>query len=143
MRKVITGGGKDGCNKDAIGNIFWPTILFYICRINAMTFRSFGRSITIKNEKIARVLIAQKNTWGIETSVDKRKRLSVLGVISYILLLPEIVFVIYDWWIFVSTKIAGQARVEKLYITITVWFYLVAISINIVEAEKFEKGKIW
>ena len=121
----------------------WPGFLFWMCRINAMTFRTFGRSITIKNRKIARALIAEKNTWGIETSVEKRNRMSVLGVISYILLLPEIAFVIYDWWIFVSTKIAEQVWAEELYIIVTVWFYVVAISINIVEADRFRKGKIW
>ena len=121
----------------------WPGFLFWMCRINAMTFRTFGRSITIKNKKIARALIAEKNTWGIETSVEKRNRMSVLGVISYILLLPEIAFVIYDWWIFVSTKIAEQVWAEELYIIVTVWFYVVAISINIVEADRFRKGKIW
>ena len=118
----------------------WPGFLFWMCRINAMTFRTYGCSITIKNRKIARALIAEKNTWGIGTSVDKRNRMSVLGLISYILLLPEIVFVIYDWWIFVSTGMAGQAEGEKVYIVVTVWFYLVAISINIVEAHKFHKA---
>ena len=121
----------------------WPGFLFWMCRINAMTFRTFGRSITIKNRKIARALIAEKNTWGIGTSIDKRNRMSVWGLFSYILLLPEIVFVIYDWWIFLSTGIVGQAEGEKTYIIVTVWFYFVAISINIVEADKFHKGKIW
>ena len=32
----------------------WPGFLFWMCRINAMTFRIFGRSITIKNREIAR-----------------------------------------------------------------------------------------
>lgn len=121
----------------------WPGFLFWMCRINAMTFRIFGRSITIKNRKIARALIAEKNTWGLGTSVENRNRMSVLGLISYILLLPEIVFVIYDWWIFLSTGIAGQVGGEKVYMGVTVWFYFVAMSINIVEANKFNKGKIW
>ena len=49
----------------------WPGFLFWICRINAMTFRTFGFAITIKNRKIARALIAEKNTWGIKTSRNK------------------------------------------------------------------------
>ena len=58
----------------------------------------------------APVSVAEKNTWGIETSIDKRNRMSVRGLVSYILLLPEIVFVIYDWWIFLSTRIARKVR---------------------------------
>ena len=44
---------------------------------------------------------------------------------------------------FYQQEFAGQAEGEKSYIIVTVWFYFVAISINIVEADKFHKGKIW
>lgn len=61
-----------------------PSFVFWMCRINAMTFKSLSRSITIKNEKLAGMLIAYKNTWGISTSVNKRNKLSMLGMISYL-----------------------------------------------------------
>lgn len=36
----------------------WPS------RIISMTYKTFGRSITIKNDKLAKVLIAEKNILG-------------------------------------------------------------------------------
>lgn len=62
-----------------------------------MTFKTFSRSITIKNKKLVAMLIAYKNTWGIETSAKKRNEMSLLGAFSYVIFLPEIVFLAYDW----------------------------------------------
>ena len=121
----------------------WPSFVFWMCRINAMTFKSLSRSITIKNEKLAGMLIAYKNTWGISTSVNKRNKLSILGMISYLLFFLEIPFIIYDWWIFLSTGRAEQCFAEETYMAVTVWFYLIALSIKTIEASKFSKGKIW
>ncbi len=121
----------------------WPAFVLWMCRINAMTFKTFSRSITIKNKKLAGMLIAYKNSWGIATSADKRNRMSLAGVISYILFLPEILFIMYDWWIFLSTGRAEHCSAEKTYLVVTVWFYLIVLCIKIVEADKFDKGKIW
>ena len=123
--------------------LFGPVLLFFICRINAMTFKTFSRSITIKNEKLAEVLIAYKNTWGIATSADKRNRMSLMGIISYIVFLPEMLFNMYDWWICLTRGRAEYCFAEKTYITVITLFYLIALSIKIVEADKFDKGKIW
>lgn len=122
---------------------FYPTFLFWICRINAMTFKTFSRSITIRNERLARVLIAYENTWGIATSADKRNKMSLLGVISYILLLPEIVFIMYDWGICLTTGRAELCSAEKTYIAVLAFFYLITLSVKVIEADKFDKGKIW
>ena len=119
-----------------------PTFMIWMCRINAMTFKISSRTITIKNKKLARMLIAYKNSWGIVTSADKRNRISLAGIVSYIMFLPEMLFIMYDWWIFLSTGRAEQCFAEKIYLVITVWVLLITLSIKIVEADKFDKGKI-
>ena len=124
-------------------SFFWPTFVFLICRINAMTFNTFSRSITIRDEKLAKVLIADENTRGIATSTDKRNKMSILGVISYMLLLPQIFFSLYDGMIFLNTAKVEQISVEKEYILITIWFYFIGLAIKTMEGDKFDKGKIW
>ena len=44
-----------------------PTWYILPSRIISMTFNSFSKSITIKNDKWAELLIAEKNTWGMST----------------------------------------------------------------------------
>lgn len=51
----------------------WPS------RIVSMTFKSSGWSVTIKNDKLARMLIAEKNTWGTATFRGKRNKMSLWG----------------------------------------------------------------
>lgn len=132
-----------GIMKMLVVTFFYPSFLFWMSRINAMTFKSFCRTITIKNEKMARILIAYKNTWGIATSIDKRNKMSIKGIISYILFFIEICFVLYDWWIFINTGVAENCSIEKNYIIMSIFFYLIALSTNIVEGDKFKKGKLY
>lgn len=121
--------------------ILW--LLIGSCRILSMTFKTFGRSVTIKNERLAEMLIAHKNTWGIATSAEKRNKMSWLGIFSYIIFLPEIFFVGYDWWIYITTGVVGLCSAEEDYLAIAAIYYTIAILRNITEANKFDKGKIW
>ncbi|MDE7324814.1 MAG: hypothetical protein K2N63_00805 [Lachnospiraceae bacterium] len=118
-------------------------LLIGSCRIISMTFKTLNKSITIKNDRLAAILIAYKNTWGITTSADKRNKMSLPGMFSYIILFPEIIFLIYDCWICITTDAIGRCPSSKTYITITAWYYLIAISIKLKEAQKFNKGEIW
>lgn len=85
------------------------TLIYLIgaCRILSMTFKTFSRSITIKNHKLAALLIAYRNTWNIATSAEKRNKMSLLGVFSYI-----VVAGLY-YAIAVSIKIKEADNFEK------------------------------
>lgn len=72
-----------------------PTWYILPSRIISMTFNSFSKSITIKNDKWAELLIAEKNTWGIATNSKKRNKMSLWGLIGYVVFLPQIVFMPY------------------------------------------------
>lgn len=120
------------------------TMYFFIgaCRILSMTFKTFSRSITIKNKKLATLLIAYKNTWGITTSPQKRNKMSLLGAFSYIVFLPQIVFLGYDLWIYFTTGVAKFCYAEETYLAGAGLYYIIAVSVKITEADKYNKGKI-
>lgn len=124
------------------------TVLKLYCLIGAsrvisMTFKTFRRSITIKNREMARVLIAYKNTWGIATSTNKRNKMRLLGVFAYMIVLPEIIFLICDWYIFVKTGAVGWCPGEEPYLALVTPYYVVGLLLNINEANKFSKDEIW
>lgn len=54
--------------------IMIPIWYIFPCRIISMTFNTFSRSITIKNDKWAKLLIAEKNVWGIATNPQKKEQ---------------------------------------------------------------------
>lgn len=112
-------------------------------RIISMTFHSFSKSITIKNHKWAVLLIAEKNTWGIATDPGKRNRMSLWGLIGYVLFLPQIVFMPYNWWVYMKTGTGEWCEAEKFYLMAATLYYLVALSIKLKEAIKFSKGEVW
>ena len=115
----------------------WPS------RIISMTFNTFSRSITIKNDKWAKLLIAEKNTWGIATELRKRNKMSLWGVIGYVAFLPQIFFIPYNWWIYFETGSGKWCDAEQSYLAVAMLYYLIALSIKLKEAIKFSKGKIW
>lgn len=110
-----------------------------------MTFKTFSRSVTIKNRKLAAMLIAYKNTWGIATSADKRNKMSLSGLFSYMIFLPEIAFLAYDWRICITTDVVPlwPCPAEGTYLAVAGWYYIIAVSLKINEANKFKKGEIW
>ena len=118
-------------------------LLIGACRILSMTFRTFGRAITIKSDRLAAMLIAYKNTWGIATSPDKRNKMSLAGVFSWVVFLPEIVFLVQDWWVFIATGAAGFCPAEENYLAAAGLYYIIAVSRKITEADRFRKGEIW
>lgn len=120
------------------------TLICFIvsCRIHSMTFKTFSKKITIKNKKLAAMLIAEKTTWGTTTSAKKRNEMSLLGVFSYAIFMLEIIFLIYDWYVFIKTGVVERCSEEKTYLVIVVWYYCAGLFIKIKEAEKFKKGKI-
>lgn len=113
------------------------------CRVLSMTFKTFSRTITIKNNRLAAMLIAYRNTWGISTSAEKRNKMSLLGAFSYMVFVPQIFFLVYDWWVYFTTGVAEQCSSEKTYLAIVGLYYAIAVSIKIKEADNFQKGKIW
>lgn len=121
------------------------TLICFIgsCRIHSMTFKTFSKKITNKNRKLATMLIADKTTWGTKTSAKKRNEMSLLGVFSYVILIPEIIFLVYDWYVFIKTGVVEQCSEEKTYLVIVVWYYCAGLLIKIKEAEKFKRGEIW
>ena len=80
-----------------------PTCYILSSRIISTTFNTFSRSITIKNDKCVKLLIAEKNTWGIATDLRKRNKMSIWGVIGYVVFLPQIAFMPYNWWVYIET----------------------------------------
>lgn len=115
----------------------WPS------RIISMTFKTFCKSITIRNENLAELLIAEKNTWGIATDPKKRNQMSLWGAFSYFLFLPQIVSFIYHWWIFFNTGSDQLCQKELGYLWLVWLFYAFALIRNIKEGNKFNKGEIW
>lgn len=132
---------------DILVMLFMTALILYFmigaCRILSMTFKTFSRSITIKNRKLAAMLIAYKNTWGIATSADKRNKMSLLGLFSYVIFLPQIVFLAYDWLFLITTGVMTQCEAEKTYLAVIGWYYAIAVCLKINEANKFKKGEIW
>ena len=126
-----------------LGNLVFPAMMIYACRINAMTFKSVTRSFTIRNKKLAKILIAEETTWEVSTSSDKRNKMSVLGIVSYILFLPQICFYIFDLWIFITTGDTKWCELEKVYHAITGYYYLITLTIKNGESGKYQKGDIW
>lgn len=120
-----------------------PTWYILPSRIISMTFNSFSKSITIKNDKWAEVLIAEKNTWGIATNPKKRNKMSLWGLIGYVIFLPQIVFMPYNWWFYIKTGSGQWCEAEKLYLAVTMLYYFVALFIKMKEAIKFSKGEVW
>ena len=92
---------------------------------------------------MASVLIAYKNTWGIATSADKRNKMCLLGVFAHMIVLPEIIFLICEWYIFVKTGVVGWRPGEEACIALVTPYYVVGLLLNINEANKFSKGEIW
>ena len=120
-----------------------PTWYILPSRIISMTFNSFSKSITIKNDKWAELLIAEKNTWGIATNSKKRNKMSLWGLIGYVIFLPQIVFMPYNWWFYIKTGSGQWCEAEKLYLAVTMLYYFVALFIKMKEAIKFSKGEVW
>lgn len=120
-----------------------PTWYILPSRIISMTFNSFSKSITIKNDKWAELLIAEKNTWGIATNPKKRNKMSLWGLIGYVIFLPQIVFMPYNWWFYIKTGSGQWCEAEKLYLAVTMLYYFVALFIKLKEAIKFSKGEVW
>lgn len=125
----------------------WTALMLYFgigaCRILSMTFRTFGRSVTIKNRKLAVMLIACRNTWGIATSAEKRNKMSVSGLFSWVIFLPETYFLAYDWWLFMTTGAAELCPAEETYLAAAGAYYIIAVLLKISEANRFNKGEIW
>ncbi len=127
-----------------LGELYYPILaMIYVCRINAMTFKSFTKTLTIKNRRLARILIAEKNTWGISTSRDKRNKMSMLGLVSYILFLPQIYIYIHNVWRFIKTGSTMWDEQEQTYIGIMSAYYLITLAIKKIESGKYQKGEIW
>lgn len=115
----------------------WPS------RIISMTFNTFSRSITIKSDKWTKLLIAEKNIWGIATNPDKRNKMSIWGVIGYMVFLPQIVFMPYNWWNYLRTGSGQWCESERLYLWAAMLYYAIALIVKLKEAIKFRKGEIW
>lgn len=115
----------------------WPS------RIISMTFKTSSKSITIKNDKLVEIFIAEKNTWGIATDPKKRNQMSLWGIISYILFLPQIAFLIYNWWIYFETGSGQWCKEELNYLWSVMLYYAIALSRKVKEGNKFNKGEIW
>lgn len=118
---------------------------WYICpsREISMTFKTFSRSITIKNDKLAEILIAEKNTWGIATDPRKRNKMSLWGVISYMIFFPQIVFMPYNWWVYIETGSGQWCEAEQSYLCLAMLYYIIVWFIKLKESIKFSKGEIW
>lgn len=120
-----------------------PTCCILISRIISMSFNTFSIFITIKNDKWAELLIAPKNTWGIATDLRKRNKMSIWGIIGYVVFLPQIVFLPYNWWVYIGTGEGKWCDAEQLYLAVVMLYYFIALSIKLKEAIKFSKGEIW
>lgn len=112
-------------------------------RTISMTYNTFSKSITIKNDKWAKLLIAEKNMWGITTEPEKRNKMSIWGLIGYMVLLPQIVFLPYNWWRYMRTGSGQCGELEQLYLWIAMLYYVVGLTVKLKEAIKFSKGEIW
>lgn len=119
-----------------------PMFYIYPSRIISMTFKTPSWSITIKNNTLAKVFIAEKNTWGIATASGRRNKMSLLGVISYIVFLPQIAFLPYNWWAYIKTGSGQWCEAEQTYLWMAMLYYFIALSIKIKEGIKFSKGEI-
>ena len=123
--------------------IMIPIFYIYPSRSISMTFKTSSWSITIKNNRLAELLIAEKNTWGIATDSRKRNKMSLLGIISYIVFLPQIAFMPYNWWVYIKTGSGQWCDAEQTYLWIAMLYYFIAASIKLKEAIKYSKGEIW
>lgn len=115
----------------------WPS------RIISMTYKTFGWSATIKNADLAEMLIAEKNTWGIATDPGKRNKMSLLGVISYIVFLPQIAFLLYNWYAFFKTGSGKWCKAEQTYFALAMLYYMIGMIIKVREGNRFSRGEIW
>ena len=115
----------------------WP------CRIISMVFNTFSRSITIRNDKLAEMFIAENNSWGISTDLRKRNKMSLWGVFGYMLFLPMIVLIPYSWWFCMETESLKWSDGVLNYCCLALVYYIIALLKNISEANKFRKGEIW
>ena len=120
-----------------------PTWYIFPSRIISMTFNSFSKSITIKNDKWAELLIAEKNTWGIETDPEQRNKMSFWGLVGYVIFLPQIVFMPYNWWVYIKTGSGKWCETEQSYLAVAMLYYFIVLFIKLKEAIKFSKGEIW
>ena len=75
-----------------LGELFCPTMMMvYVCRINAMTFKSFTKTYTIRNRKLVEILIAEENLWGVS-------RICLgLSPIFYFYLKSIFIYIIYGY----------------------------------------------
>ncbi|MBD5533731.1 MAG: hypothetical protein HDQ98_16310 [Lachnospiraceae bacterium] len=119
-----------------------PIFHIYPSRIISQTFNTSAKSITIKNKKLAKMLIAKKNTWGIETDFDQKNKMSLWGIISYLIFLPQIAFIPYNWWIYMKTGSGEWCGAEQSYLWTAMLYYAIVLSIKLKEAIKFSKGEI-
>lgn len=122
--------------------IMVPISYIWSSRIISMTYKTFSRSITIRNDKLAKALIAEKNMWGIATDLQKRNKMSIWGVISYVVFVPQIAFIPYNWWVFIKTGSGQWCEAERSYWAIAILYYAVVLSIKLKEAIRFCKGDI-
>lgn len=123
--------------------IMIPIWYIFPSRIISMTFNTFSRSITIKNDKWAKLLIAEKNVRGIATNPRKRNKMSIWGVIGYMIFLPQVVFMPYIWWRYMRTGLGQWCEPELSYLWTAMLYYAIALAVKLKEAIKFSKGEIW
>lgn len=69
--------------------------------------------------------------------------MSLWGLIGYVIFLPQIVFMPYNWWFYIKTGSGQWCEAEKLYLAVTMLYYFVALFIKMKEAIKFSKGEVW
>ena len=108
-------------------------MFFLFSRLNAMVYRRYSHNITIKNRIVAKIFIAQKNTWDIRTDEDLCNHMSLLGIVSYLLdvLLAFLCF-------YLDEKDKGLL---VLYVVFLLVFFMITVSVKIVEAWKFKRDK--
>jgi len=118
--------------------------VWYICpsRIISMTFRTFGWSVTIKNDRLAEALIAEKNTWGVAADPAKRNQMSLWGVVSYLVFLPQIAFFLYNWYVFFETGSVKWCQAERTYFAMAMLFYVIGMIRKVREGKRFSKGEL-
>lgn len=126
-----------------LGTVMVPIWYIWPSRIISMTYKTFSKSITIKNAKLAKMLIAEKNTWRIATDPSKRNKMSLWGVIGYMVFLPQIAFMPYNWWGYIQTGSGQWCEAEQSYCAVAMLYYFIALNIKLTEAIKFSKGEIW
>ena len=69
--------------------------------------------------------------------------MSLLGIFSYMVLIPYIVFIGYDFGVYFTTGVLEWCLAEKVYLRIALIYYIITMFIKLAEANKFNKGELW